>query len=190
MLAQTYVRFATPLTINLRLDIEGEEHEPDLAEISELPLILHIDALARTISAHLPPVPTALLIYGPADFAAACPDEPEAFAERVLQCLGSNPATALQDLVNGTQPELPPRIPREIPNWRAKVILAGMGLLDTIHAAIEAMPEPDRTVASLAWNGDAKLARRGKTVLGLAASLGLSEEQLDALFIAAEALEV
>jgi len=41
-----------------------------------------------------------------------------------------------------------------------------------------------------AWNGDAKLARRGKTVLGLAAALGLTDAQVDALFIAADALEV
>lgn len=190
MLAQTYVRFPSPITVNLRLDIEGEDHEPQSAEFSEMPLILHIDAVGRTIAAHLPPVPTALEIYGPADFTAACPDTPEEFAERVLQCLGTDPATALQGLVNGIQQELPPRIPREIPNWRAKVILAGMGMLDPIQAAIEAMPEPDRTVARLAWNGDAKLARRGKTVLGLAAALGLSDAQVDALFIAADALEV
>ncbi len=43
----------------------------------------------------------------------------------------------------------------EIPNWRAKVILAGMVLLDPITAA-----------------------------------LGLTDAQVDALFIAAEALEV
>jgi hypothetical protein len=65
-----------------------------------------------------------------------------------------------------------------------------MGLLPSVEAAIAALPEPDRTVATLAWAGDAKLARRGKTVLGLSAALGLSPEQIDALFIAAEALEV
>jgi hypothetical protein len=81
-------------------------------------------------------------------------------------------------------------VPREIPNWRVKVILAQMGLLTAVEAAIAALPEPDRTVASLAWGGDAKLARRGKTVLGLAAALGLSADQVDQLFIAAEALEV
>ena len=65
-----------------------------------------------------------------------------------------------------------------------------MGLLSTVEAAIAALPEPDRTIARLAWGGDAKLARRGKTVLGLAAALGLSSDQVDQLFIAAEALEV
>jgi len=108
-----------------------------------------------------------------------------------VHLLGSDPATILQALIDGPDlPPLPPRVPREIPNWRAKVILAGMGLLPTVEAAIASLPEPERTVATLAWGGDARLARRGKTVLGLAAALGLSSAQVDQLFIAAEALEV
>ena len=65
-----------------------------------------------------------------------------------------------------------------------------MGLIAPVTAIMDALPEPDRTIAQLAWNGDAKLARRGKTVLGLAAALGLSSAQVDQLFVAAEALEV
>jgi hypothetical protein len=65
-----------------------------------------------------------------------------------------------------------------------------MGLLAKVEAAIAALPEPERTVSSLAWAGDAKLARRGKTVLGLASALGLTPAQIDQLFIAAEALEI
>lgn len=130
-------------------------------------------------------------LYVVEDFTAAASATPDDHAARILQLLGSGPATALQALIDGTElPPRPQRIPREIPNWRAKVILAQMGLLPTVEAAIAALPDPDSTVASLAWNGDAKLARHGKTVLGLAAALGLSNAQLDGLFIAAEALEV
>ena len=52
------------------------------------------------------------------------------------------------------------------------------------------MPEPERTIVSLAWAGDAKPARRGKTVQALGPMLGLTSDQIDALFIAAEAIEV
>lgn len=160
-------------------------------ESSDFPFYIHIAAAAREIRAHLMPLPHPLPLYGPADFAAAAADTMEDHAARVLQLLGSDPASVLQALCDGGElPVLPPRVPREIPNWRAKVILAQMGLLATVESAIAALPEPDRTVASLAWNGDAKLARRGKTVLGLAAALGLSGDQIDQLFIAAEALEV
>jgi hypothetical protein len=205
MIEQTYVRFQQPITLDLRIANgprprvipdaaplpDDPDHEPVPFEATDLILHVHLDSLARTISAYLPPIPSPLLLYGPGDFSAAAGDEPEDHAARVLQLLGSDPATVLQALIDGTDlPPRPPRVPREIPNWRAKVILAQMGLLATIEAAIAVLPEPDRTVASLAWGGDAKLARRGKTVLGLAGALGLTSDQIDALFIAAEALEV
>lgn len=190
MIAQTYVRFPTLITLDLRLPIEGEEHPPELAEFTELPLVLYIDAVSRTITAHLPPVPIGLQIYGPADFVAACPDEPEDHAARVLQILGSDPAAALQSLINGVPPAMPPRIPREIPNWRAKAVLAAMGLTDQVNAIIAALPEPQRTVVTAAWTGDAKLARAGQTVSALGAALGMTSEQIDALFIAADAIRI
>lgn len=85
---------------------------------------------------------------------------------------------------------MPPRVPREIPDWRAKAVLATMGRLAEVEAAIAALPEPERTVVSLAWAGDAKLARRGKTVIALAPALGLTSVQVDELFVAAEGIEV
>jgi hypothetical protein len=170
---------------------EDPDHEPVWQEFAEFPMWVTVDANAREIRAQLPPLPHHLPLYGPADFTAAAADTMEDHAARVLHLLGKDPATLLQALCDGTElPPLPPRVPREIPNWQAKVILAQMGLLATVEAAIAALPEPDRTVASLAWGGDAKLARRGKTVLGLAAALGLSSAEVDALFIAAEAFEV
>lgn len=163
----------------------------EATEITYLDAAFTLNVVTKTVHAQLAPIPRPLQIYGPDDFAAIAADTPEQHAERVLQVLGSDPATTLQALINGTALPVPPvRVPREIPNWRAKVILAGMGLLPTVEAAIAALPEPDRTVATLAWGGDARLARRGKTVLGLSAALGLSSDQIDQLFIAAEALEV
>jgi hypothetical protein len=81
-------------------------------------------------------------------------------------------------------------VPLEIPNWRAKAILAQMGLLETVENIIAAIPESQKTIVSLAWNGDAKLARKGITVASLAAALGFDELQIDDLFIRAGALEI
>jgi hypothetical protein len=205
MTDQATVRFPSPVTLDLRIaagprprvvpDAEplqdDPNHDPVPFEAQELPLYVQVDAHSREIRAYLPPIPSALLIYGPEDFSAAASDSPDDHAARVLQILGTIPAIILQALIDGAElPALPPRVPREIPNWRAKVILAQMGLLSTVEAAIAALPEPEHTVARLAWGGDAKLARSGKTVLSLAAALGLDDDQVDALFIAAEALEV
>jgi hypothetical protein len=191
MIAQTYVRFEPAIRLDLRIPVDGEEHVPEWFETSELPLQLHLDAVARTITVYLPPVPASLTIYGPSDFAAACSDTPEDHAARVLHVLGSDPAKTLQALIDGTAtPELPPRVPREIQNWRAKAVLATMGRLNEVEAMIAALPEPEKTIVTLAWSGDARLARRGKTVTALADSLGMTAEQIDELFIAAEKIDV
>ena len=109
--------------------------------------------------------------------------------ERVLAMLGSDPATSLQALIDGrSMPNPSKRVPREIANWRAKAILAGMGKLAEVDALIAAMPEPDGTVMRLAWGGNAALSRFSKSVVSLATSLGMDPAAIDALFIDAEAL--
>ncbi|MDH4443829.1 MAG: hypothetical protein QE267_01725 [Akkermansiaceae bacterium] len=70
---------------------------------------------------------------------------------------------------------------REIVNWGAKAMLATKGMLGNVEATIAALPKPQRTVVSLAWAGDAKLARNGQTVLVPAKMLGLSPARLDAM---------
>jgi hypothetical protein len=87
-------------------------------------------------------------------------------------------------------PAPPAPVPGEIANWRAKAVLGLAGLLPAVEVALNAVPEPNRTVALAAWNGGADLARNGPTVLALAATLGLTDAQVDDLFRQASALEV
>ena len=87
-------------------------------------------------------------------------------------------------------PPPPPPVPGEIANWRAKAVLELAGLLVGVETALDAMPEPARTVALAAWNGGAALARNGPTVLALAPALGLTDAQVDDMFRQADALEV
>ena len=205
ILAQTYVRFPEAITLNLTLPpvrISTSLSDPDPRDVclafAELPMHLQIDALARTITAYLPPIHTGLLLYSPADFSAACADSMDDHAARVLHLLGTDPATALQALIDGpaTDPEtgepiipiLPPRIPREISNWRAKAQLHIMGHLDQVEALIDTLHEPRRTIARLAWSSDVKLARTSPTVADIATALRWSSAATDAFFIDADAL--
>jgi len=87
-------------------------------------------------------------------------------------------------------PPPPPPVPGEIANWRAKAVLGLAGMLPAVEKALNAMPEPARTVALAAWNGGADLARNGPTVLALSATLGLTDTQVDDMFRQASALEV
>lgn len=205
MIAQTIVLLPSTVTLDLRVamgprprvviadagDSSPTEATPVWHEFGSFPMHLVVDAAARSISAYLPPIPNHLPLYGAEDFVAAAGDSMEDHAQRVLQLLGSEPATILQAMIDGADlPPLPARVPREIPNWRCKAVLTQMGLIDQVTAIMDALPEPDRTIAQLAWHGDGKVARRGKTVLGLATVLGLSDDQVDEMFVAAEGIEV
>lgn len=204
--SQTFVRFPSPVRLSMQISpnprprvvpagdvVPLEKHE---REFTELPIYLHIDPVRRYILAHLSPIPAPLVIYGPEDFGPASSDTMEEHADRVLAICGEDPASVLQPLIDGTvevyweRPAPPKRIPREILNWRAKAVLARMGLTDQIDGMIQAMPEPDRTVVSAAWHGNAALARKGATVTALAAALGLSEAQVDELFLSADAINI
>lgn len=205
MIAQTIVRLPSPVTLDLRIvsgprprvviadagDSSTTDPDPVWHEFVTFPLYLVVDAAARSIAAYLPPIPHHLPLYGPSDFVAAAGDTMEDHSQRVLQLLGGDPASVLQAMIDGADlPPLPPRVPREIPNWRCKAVLTQMGLIDQVTAIMDSLPEPDRTIAQLAWHGDGKVARRGKTVLGLAQVLCLSDAQVDEMFVAADKIEV
>jgi hypothetical protein len=175
----------------------GSSHEPiadtnrALQGFSKLPVYIHIDAALREIRAHLPPLSNSLLIYGPADFSAAARDTVEQHIERVQHLLKSDPTNYLQALADGVQlPALPPRIPREIDNWRARAVLDLAGLLEPVEAALGSLTGVEGVIARHAWESGAPLARHGATVVALAPALGLSDSQVDAMFIQADGLIV
>lgn len=206
LLPQSYVRLAAPITLDLRVrsgprprviqaggteEILDAGHEPAYREFAEFPMTIVISAQSREISAILSPIPSALQLYGPEDFAAACADTMEDHCQRVLDMLGNDPTTALQAMIDGDGPPVPSvRVPREIENWRAKAVLAAMGLTALVEGALIALPEPQRSLITVAWHGGAKVARRGPAVLGIASALGLTDAQLDAMFIQAAALVI
>lgn len=205
MTLPTTVTLPHPVTLDLRLATgprprviapaqsvpADPAHDPVWQEFTEFPMWLTIDANVREIRANLSPLPRQLTLYGPEDFGAAASDTPEDHAARVLQLLGKDPASVLQALCDGGElPPLPARIPREIANWRARAVLELAGLLPAVESAIASMGGPDGIVVRHAWQSGAPLARRGATVLSLAPALGLSDSQIDQMFIQADSLSI
>lgn len=78
-----------------------------------------------------------------------------------------------------------PNIPHEVTMRQARLALLGAGLLAGVTAAIEALPEPQRTAAKIEWEYSTTVQRHRGLVQQLGAVLGMLPEQLDALFIAA-----
>jgi len=87
------------------------------------------------------------------------------------------------------EPE-PVKQPREVALWRVKSILTLQGMAAGVEAAINQMPEPNKTVAKIAWEYAYTIDRWSETVLFAQQQLGLTDEQVDALFDAAEAIEI
>ena len=82
-------------------------------------------------------------------------------------------------------PDAPPPgpvIPQSVTAFQAKAALLEAGLLDNVEAMM-ASPSTPRIV-KLAWSEALTFERQSPTVLSLGAALGLSSDELDALFMA------
>ena len=79
-------------------------------------------------------------------------------------------------------------VPREITMRQARLVLHAAGKLAAVEAAVSAMPEPPREAARITWDYSQTVERRNPFVVMLAAQLGMSDADLDALFVAAAEL--
>lgn len=82
----------------------------------------------------------------------------------------------------------PPVVPQVISMRQARLALHSAGLLTMVEAAIDAQAEPFKTQAMIEWDYATEVARTWPTLMLLAPVLGLTEAQLDALFISASQL--
>jgi len=81
-------------------------------------------------------------------------------------------------------------IDEEIPTWRLKVILAMMGILDTVNNILDGLSEPQKTVAKLAWEYGTVTRRLSPFVLGVQQALSLTDEEVDNIFQQAKNIDV
>ena len=79
-----------------------------------------------------------------------------------------------------------PIVPQSVTVRQARLALLGIGLLDDVHAAIAAIPDPaQRKAAEIEWEYATVIERNSPLVTSLAAGLGLTAADIDALFEAA-----
>lgn len=79
-------------------------------------------------------------------------------------------------------------VPKVVTMRQARLALLGAGLLPGVTAAINAMDSPQKEGAQIEWEYSQTVERDRGFVLLLGAALGLTELQLDNLFVAAGAL--
>jgi len=78
--------------------------------------------------------------------------------------------------------------PKSVTMRQARLALHAAGLLGGVDAAIAALPEPTKTQAQIEWEYSNEVQRSNGIVAQLRPVLGLSDAQLDALFISAAAI--
>lgn len=78
--------------------------------------------------------------------------------------------------------------PKSVTMRQARLALHAAGLLGGVEAAIAALPEPTKTQAQIEWEYSNEVQRSNGIVAQLGPALGLTEAQLDALFVTAAAI--
>ncbi len=80
-----------------------------------------------------------------------------------------------------------PRIPASVHMWQAKAALQSAGKLDAANAAVAGSGNQN---IIMAWEWAPEISRDSPAVAAVGAAIGLASADLDALFIAADAISV
>ena len=99
---------------------------------------------------------------------------------------------AIGDLWDGETftPPLPPapEVPQAVTMRQARLALLGAGLLSSVNTAVASMTGEQGDAARIEWEFSSEVRRTQPLVLAMGPILGLTDAQLDALFVAAAAL--
>jgi hypothetical protein len=82
------------------------------------------------------------------------------------------------------------KVPNEVQLWRVRTVLKLSNLETTIETAFNSLPEPTKTGALYVWNYGTTIERFSDTVLFLQSVLQMTNEQVDEIFIQAEAIVI
>jgi hypothetical protein len=84
--------------------------------------------------------------------------------------------------------DIPVVVPESVTMRQARLALLGAGKLALVDAAIDGMPEPQKSAARIEWEYSNEVQRHNSFVSALGPALGMTSAQIDQLFIAASKL--
>jgi hypothetical protein len=79
-------------------------------------------------------------------------------------------------------------IPSQVPLVKAKLVLLQSGKLDQVNEIINSLPEDSRRYAQIVWEYAPSVDRSNSLVAVIKEELGLSEEELDQMFLDANSI--
>ena len=109
------------------------------------------------------------------------------FAPGLIDAAGA----AIGDTWDGAafmRPTMPDEVPQSVTMRQARLALLGAGVLATVNAAIAAMPDDLGEAARIEWEYARDVLRESPLIAGLMPALGMTEQQIDQLFMTASAL--
>lgn len=96
------------------------------------------------------------------------------------------------DLAVAPPPPPPPGVingvPQVVTKRQGRQALALAGKLDDVQNAINALPEPQRTLMQIEWDDSTEFHRQRPSLIQLGTAIGLTSEDIDNLFIQAASL--
>jgi hypothetical protein len=85
------------------------------------------------------------------------------------------------------QPD-PNAVPAAVTMRQARLALLNAGLLSSVETFIGALPSPEKEAAQIEWDYAAEIRRDHALVIQMENAMGMTSEQMDALFVAARAI--
>lgn len=73
--------------------------------------------------------------------------------------------------------------PLEVALWKLRFILSQMNLEQAVSDALNSLPEPQKTAANYIWNYGNTIDRDSSTIMFLQQQLGLTDAQVNEIFI-------
>lgn len=91
---------------------------------------------------------------------------------------------------NPAPPPPPPPVPQSVMMWQLQAVLERQGLATKVQAAVTAAAASNRMILGLWQSLAMPIARTSPTLLALVTAVGMTPAQVDALFIAAAAVQL
>lgn len=108
-------------------------------------------------------------------------DDVEEHGRMVFEAIQNGDTVVVADYVPPPAPE--PQIPNSITARQARLALHSIGQLANVQTAIASLPAGEKEVAEIEWEYASSIERNHSFVDSLAGALGLTETEIDELFI-------
>lgn len=116
-------------------------------------------------------------------------DDSSSLYQEYLQFLHAGGTVETSNLFTEEE-ELEFNTPSEVALWKLRFVLSQMQLADSITDAMNQLPEPQKTASNYIWNYGNSIDRQSSTISFIQTALGLTDNQVNNIYIQANSLRL